>query len=682
MGRYRVKKYASMVILSASLAPTGKQALRTFAHRHAFTYEPRPGYLYVRSRAISSRCNDNYDEFPAEEIKKAYSTFVGKPVFVNHHNDNHRRARGVIIDAALHEDTNPDGSPDTWAEVLMEVDANKFPKLAKAILAGHVDRTSMGTDVAFSKCSVCNNKATNPTEYCQHIPKMKGQRIYRTTASGKKEGVLVREKCYGLGFFENSLLVEEPADPTAYFLGVDDHSGMTRSATKAPPSQSSDSGQHSGMESDSCTTCGKDIYKVQNSAAGGWQHDIDGAAGVPHQAFPKTAARGPGFNAMDPMHKHLVEDHAIDPHLLSKRPANYLHQLHHETVHTEMPGSMDGVLNTNTMEGHSVPMHSNKFHVHEEGYDSHKMMSFSSKEFPASDFHKAEDGKKCSRWGCDKPAVSSRSVGGKQLGACSEHKKEMTKDALIWKSAYGETMAPQDVDTLRDEECPVCGESDSYDGNECQVCGFITPPKMFLDPDVDMAKNLDLRKDVAEAQNPGEDLNGDGMPDSIPGSTQPGSDATGEVDPTMLDENGQPVDPQTGEGLTDDASDTSVDPQTGLPIEQEGDDLDPSQIDPETGLPVEQNEDVDPNAMNPDGQPDEMLAGDPGRAGDGAPDLMCPQCGYEVDSTQPVSVNTADPAGIPAGAANGDVCPNCQGALLTSIADEQQAGAIPAAPVR
>lgn len=191
------------------------------AHRHVFAYKPRPGYLYVRSRAISSRCNDNYDEFPAEEIKKAYATFIGKPVFVNHHNDNHRRARGVIIDAALHEDTNPDGTPDTWAEVLMEVDAVRFPRLAEAVVKGHIDRTSMGTDVAYSVCTYCGNKASNPAEYCAHIPKMKGQRITRRTASGAQEAILVAERCYGLGFFENSLLVEQPADPTAYTFGVD-----------------------------------------------------------------------------------------------------------------------------------------------------------------------------------------------------------------------------------------------------------------------------------------------------------------------------------------------------------------------------------------------------------------------------------------------------------------------------
>ena len=141
-----ILKQATFQILSASMAGQTERINRT-AHRAEFQYDPKPGFLYVRSRAISSRINENFDGFPAEEIIRSYASFNGRPVFVNHHNENHRRARGVIIDSALHEDVNPDGSPDVWVEVLMEVDAVKFPKLAKAILAGHIERTSMGCDV-------------------------------------------------------------------------------------------------------------------------------------------------------------------------------------------------------------------------------------------------------------------------------------------------------------------------------------------------------------------------------------------------------------------------------------------------------------------------------------------------------------------------------------------------------
>jgi 8-oxo-dGTP pyrophosphatase MutT (NUDIX family)/GNAT superfamily N-acetyltransferase len=227
-------KYAAAEILSTEMG--GRTTLRHLAHRADFTYTPRPGYLYVRSRAISSRTNDNYDDFPAEEIEKGYRSFIGKPVFVNHSNEDHKRARGVVIAAALHHDINPNGMPDTWCEVLMEVDAVRFPKLAKAIVLGHIDRTSMGVDVEYSICSACGNKATNPAEYCRHIPQMKGSKIVRRNAkTGRPEETLIFETCFGLSFFENSLLVEEPADPTAHFLGVDKRGlEMVHSASVRP----------------------------------------------------------------------------------------------------------------------------------------------------------------------------------------------------------------------------------------------------------------------------------------------------------------------------------------------------------------------------------------------------------------------------------------------------------------
>ena len=233
-----LRKYASLAVLDAWQVPArpGPASLRKTAHRVDFEYTPRPGYLYVRSRAISSRANDNHDEFPAAEIEKSYKTFLGKPVFVNHHNANHRRARGVIVAVALHRDRNPDGTPDTWAEVLQEIDARRFPKLAQAILAGRVDRTSMGVDVEESQCTACGNKATDPAQYCRHLPALKGQKIRRRGSDGKLREEIIREICRGLSFFENSLLVEEPADPTAYVLGTPDDRGLKMTAAALPKS--------------------------------------------------------------------------------------------------------------------------------------------------------------------------------------------------------------------------------------------------------------------------------------------------------------------------------------------------------------------------------------------------------------------------------------------------------------
>ena len=65
--------------------------------------------------------------------------------------------------------------------------------------------------------------------------------------------------------------------------------------------------------------------------------------------------------------------------------------------------------------------------------------------------------------------------------------------------ALGEKKAPPEVNTLRDEACPVCGETEAYNGNDCAVCGFIKPPDAFLDPNVEKAKEVNLRQDQQEA---------------------------------------------------------------------------------------------------------------------------------------------------------------------------------------
>lgn len=81
------------------------------------------------------------------------------------------------------------------------------------------------------------------------------------------------------------------------------------------------------------------------------------------------------------------------------------------------------------------------------------------------------------------------------------HSSEQTDEGSAWASrvgvqhlAYGETVAPPKVDTLRDENCPICGEDDAYDGHQCSICGYVAPPSPFGDPDLGLASRIDLRK--------------------------------------------------------------------------------------------------------------------------------------------------------------------------------------------
>ena len=190
-------------------------------------YRTDDGYLYVRVRAISSRVNKNHDGWPSAELDKSWRTFIGKPIFVDHHNHDPSRARGVIADAKIHvEDSQKAAAldpyyasapaahkPPTWIELLLEVDAKRFPKLAKAIISGEIDSVSMGANVEMSKCSHCGNEAATPDEFCNHI-RSKGALHDFVDEHGTKTSKKSYEDCYKIGFFEISF-VFDPADETA-----------------------------------------------------------------------------------------------------------------------------------------------------------------------------------------------------------------------------------------------------------------------------------------------------------------------------------------------------------------------------------------------------------------------------------------------------------------------------------
>lgn len=170
----------------------------------------KPGYLYTVVRAISARVNQNWDGWPSDELRKSYRTFIGKPVFVNHENHDPTKARGVVVAARYAEN-----GMDKYIEVVQEIDANRFPKLAHEIRTGGLDSVSMGAEAGFTICSYCRNKATEVEDMCDHVLNHKGKTLTRfDKRTGSKEDVLVFESCHKISFFELSY-VFEPADETA-----------------------------------------------------------------------------------------------------------------------------------------------------------------------------------------------------------------------------------------------------------------------------------------------------------------------------------------------------------------------------------------------------------------------------------------------------------------------------------
>lgn len=157
-----------------------------------------PRFVYAIARAVTADVpNKNHDMFPLEEIKKAYTTFIGRNIFLDHNTKSVRNAVGKIVAAELREDEEG----HTYVACLFKIDRELHPDIARKIENGIIDSVSMGANVQTATCSLCGQSASRETDFCCH---MKNMYMY--------------PECYsinnGVEFTELSL-VSVPADPTA-----------------------------------------------------------------------------------------------------------------------------------------------------------------------------------------------------------------------------------------------------------------------------------------------------------------------------------------------------------------------------------------------------------------------------------------------------------------------------------
>ena len=62
------------------------------------------------------------------------------------------------------------------------------------------------------------------------------------------------------------------------------------------------------------------------------------------------------------------------------------------------------------------------------------------------------------------------------------------------KTAWGETKAPPQVNTLGLTECPVCATTNQFDSTgRCMTCGHLPAPDPFREPDLEVAQKVDMR---------------------------------------------------------------------------------------------------------------------------------------------------------------------------------------------
>ena len=281
-----LRKYSSIKLASVITTEqefdsvVGKHAVAASDHIVQKVVKFNPDFVYARFKAIGCICvdgpNANADGFPYSQFLDTragygYQSFIGKHAFVEHSSDNINNAIGnlhsaylnrfdiskfgnkewqILDDDARHyilanRNLHEDGS----IEVLMAVDRKLSPKIARMFETDSPVGCSMGTNIDYSECTICGNRAYTEENYCPHIKFSKGQNVLvpakqiselvkngtikkewlpfilhraqdlKAIADGTRRMVYAKafEVNYGLSFFELSI-VANPAFHRGYKL--------------------------------------------------------------------------------------------------------------------------------------------------------------------------------------------------------------------------------------------------------------------------------------------------------------------------------------------------------------------------------------------------------------------------------------------------------------------------------
>ncbi len=156
--------------------------------------------------------NRNGVAFPLQALKEwstdqgmlAYQTFRGKPVHVEHDNQDPTKAVGVIVDTAMLPMQGFGGGKLWKLLLLLAIDRSKDPITAGNVLSGRVNSYSMGAWVEAYSCGYCGS----PAGGCNHIDLKRPRDFYLIGND------LVYRRVHGVKGFECSV-VGDPAFMTA-----------------------------------------------------------------------------------------------------------------------------------------------------------------------------------------------------------------------------------------------------------------------------------------------------------------------------------------------------------------------------------------------------------------------------------------------------------------------------------
>lgn len=185
--------------------------------------------IYIRNESVHAEethgANDNGDAFPSDELRNRYSSFIGSRVTFDH---NEKFETGSVIDSVYIQPVIAGKvvTSGDYVENFLKVDKERAealrPGSVARIIAGDFTDTSMGAIVAFTECSVCTHRAYTEDEYCEHITAGKNRMVTAADGSEKK----VYERCFGVTFFEDSIIIPAQYGGIAGGRGADKDAKM------------------------------------------------------------------------------------------------------------------------------------------------------------------------------------------------------------------------------------------------------------------------------------------------------------------------------------------------------------------------------------------------------------------------------------------------------------------------
>ncbi|QBQ74465.1 hypothetical protein BcepSauron_085 [Burkholderia phage BcepSauron] len=147
----------------------------------AQTYKISPrieDYIIVNTLVCPSDIpNRNGIAFPRDELARflppptnrmSYKAWKGCPVHLEHDNEVHERAYGIILDASFHK-VEGYGDGKLWKVMgLLAIDKNKYPDVAQKVLTKEINTYSMGALVEYFTCGYCGASCST-RHTCGHI---------------------------------------------------------------------------------------------------------------------------------------------------------------------------------------------------------------------------------------------------------------------------------------------------------------------------------------------------------------------------------------------------------------------------------------------------------------------------------------------------------------------------------